>query len=623
MSRILLAYVVTEELFDTFRRTVALQAGYARALHGTDSLLVSDVPVSGLDICNIVVSDLGSGKDFCLAAGLNAALNCAAERDFDWLLLLDADTILVSHPNDFPPSGFGPCQVWKLGPTDIPELHPKIPWEESGPLLLGRNVFSKYRYCEEFKGYGYEDTDFYENVIGGAGIGRSFTDARTFHLWHPPRPTRRSISNYELFLRRKQKAIALVAHNRPDYLRQVLQCLAAAKGIEQYKLFCGIDPGCEEVEEICREVDFVDCEVVVNPARFGINYNNRRIIQHAFSKGAGLVVVVEDDILLSPDALPLCDWFYRWENRDGFLLMTLFAGDSSLQAPLRVEQRRHFCPWGWCITKKKYEEWVQGGWMCDVRGWDFSINCLIEREPSLKVLTPTLSRARNIGRFGVNETPDHHDATFSRAVYSDGSYTGPFEFLPTVPLNYEEIHDRMDVIKGWLVPEHGRWLFDTARSLPDGSSILEIGCYLGRSTAVLGHACLGSRKKVYCVDTWNGNDTDFQERDYFHLWKRNMAANCLLSHLTPFAGTSEKLLEEFAASGKRFSLTFIDGCHVYEAALRDFEMTYELTEPGGWIAMHDVHFTWPGPERVWHEQATKRLTSCGYIDGLAFGRKPS
>src|SRR5208282_4786804 len=113
-----------------------------------------------------------------------------------------------------------------------------------------------------------------------------------------------------------------------------------------------------------------------------------------------------------------CTWYHEWENRDAFLLMNLFAGDSSINTPLRVKSKRHFCPWGWCITKEQYEKWIQPAWMCDPRGWDFSINRIIEHEPALKVLTPTLSRSRNIGRNGIHETPEHYDTVFSNAVFS-------------------------------------------------------------------------------------------------------------------------------------------------------------------------------------------------------------
>ncbi len=601
---------------------MAFQQKFTEALHDTYPLLVSDIPVSCFGMTNIVVQQLESGQNFCLAAGLNRALSHAAENNYDWVMLLDADSVLVSRPNDFPATGYAPTEVWKLRSDETPERIRDARWERSGPLLLGRNVFESYRYCEDYKGYGYEDADFHENVLGAVGIGQSFTDARVMHLWHPPRPTRRSVSSYELFQKRKRKAITLIAYNRPDYLKEVISALSQVKGIEDYRLFCGIDPGCPKVVEMCRNIDFVESEIVVNPARFGVNYNNRRIIQHAFSKGSGFVVAVEDDIVLSRDALSLCNWFHDWENRDAFLLMNLFAGDSSNETPLRVESRRHFCPWGWCVTKQKYEEWIQPAWMRDTRGWDFSINQLIEREPSLKVLTPTLSRTRNIGRTGVHETPVHHDSVFSNAISSNGSTSESFEFISEVPSTYDEVHERVDRIKGWLVPEHARWLFDTARSLPDNSSILEIGAFQGRSSAVFGFGCLGSRKRICSVDTWNGNDTDFLERDYFHVWKRNMAANCLLSNLTPLVGHSGDVLKHLAQSNERFNMVFIDGCHDYDIVLNDFEWAYDLTVPGGWIAMHDVHFTWPGPERVWHKHASEKLSDCGYIDGLAFGRKP-
>src|SRR3989442_1341560 len=116
MSRILLAYVVTRDLFDTFRRTLSFQSRFAEALHDTQSLLVSDLSAPSFGLPNVVAPQLECGENFCLAAGLSAALDYAVEKDYDWVLLLDADSVLVSHPNDFPPTGYGPTEVWKLRP---------------------------------------------------------------------------------------------------------------------------------------------------------------------------------------------------------------------------------------------------------------------------------------------------------------------------------------------------------------------------------------------------------------------------------------------------------------------------------------------------------------------------
>ncbi|MBU4356393.1 MAG: class I SAM-dependent methyltransferase, partial [Proteobacteria bacterium] len=54
-------------------------------------------------------------------------------------------------------------------------------------------------------------------------------------------------------------------------------------------------------------------------------------------------------------------------------------------------------------------------------------------------------------------------------------------------------------IKGWMSQKELQWLYEQARNM---DSIVEIGCWHGRST----HAFLsGCRGTVYAVDHWQGS----------------------------------------------------------------------------------------------------------------------
>lgn len=174
-------------------------------------------------------------------------------------------------------------------------------------------------------------------------------------------------------------------------------------------------------------------------------------------------------------------------------------------------------------------------------------------------------------------------------------------------------------IQGWLTPNQERWLFEAAYSLPDKSNIVEIGSFKGRSTCCLASACRGTRKRVYAVDTFRGNDSDFSYPEFLADFTQNMQRVGLSEYVQPIPGKSSQTARNW---NKPIHMLFIDGSHEYADVLADFEGFFPHVVPGGIVAFHDVNEGWPGPLRVWNETAKRRLTATGFSDYLAFGRKP-
>jgi predicted O-methyltransferase YrrM len=164
-----------------------------------------------------------------------------------------------------------------------------------------------------------------------------------------------------------------------------------------------------------------------------------------------------------------------------------------------------------------------------------------------------------------------------------------------------------------------RWLFENAYSLPSPANIVEIGSFKGRSTCFLMSGCRGTEKRVFAIDTFNGNNDDFGYRDYFAEFSQNVKRCGLSEYVQPVVGLSSKVAESW---NKPIHLLFIDGSHVYEDVLSDFEAFFPHVVPGGIVAFHDVIEAWPGPLRVWHDIVKHRLVDVGYRLSLAYGRKP-
>lgn len=179
---------------------------------------------------------------------------------------------------------------------------------------------------------------------------------------------------------------------------------------------------------------------------------------------------------------------------------------------------------------------------------------------------------------------------------------------------------RIDAIDGLLMKGQERWLFERAWNVHDGGLIVEVGAYHGRSTAALGSACLGTRTRVVSVDTFDGNDTDFQgpgRRDFFSIWRANVGAAGLDGVVQAERGPSRVV---GAAWTMPIDFLFIDASHDYDDVRADFELFYAHVVPGGCVALHDVG-THPGPTRVWAE-VESRLVARGRCASIAFGERP-
>lgn len=90
----------------------------------------------------------------------------------------------------------------------------------------------------------------------------------------------------------------------------------------------------------------------------------------------------------------------------------------------------------------------------------------------------------------------------------------------------EQINSAILSIDGWMSIQELEWLYNSARSTPNGSLIVEIGSWKGRSTAAL---YLGAEinKAVVAIDTWQGTPSEeahreAKERNLFSVFLSNM-----------------------------------------------------------------------------------------------------
>jgi hypothetical protein len=172
-------------------------------------------------------------------------------------------------------------------------------------------------------------------------------------------------------------------------------------------------------------------------------------------------------------------------------------------------------------------------------------------------------------------------------------------------------------VEGFLVEGQERWLFDAALSAPQGSNLVEIGSFKGRSTCSLAFGCRGSKKLVFAIDPFDGGP-DLQRQDSFQEFSANIRRCGLSEYVQPIVGLGTDVAKTWS---KPIYLLFIDGSHRYEDVLADFAAFYHHVVPGGIVACHDVHEEWPGVFRAWHGSIKNYLTDIDYCTTLGFGRK--
>jgi predicted O-methyltransferase YrrM len=190
------------------------------------------------------------------------------------------------------------------------------------------------------------------------------------------------------------------------------------------------------------------------------------------------------------------------------------------------------------------------------------------------------------------------------------------------PRSYSTIAPVVESIHGYLDPGQERFLFEKAKSLPDDGVILEIGSYHGRSTSALAFGCVGSGRKVYCVDLWGSSDLR-RHSGFFNQFRNNLSRLRLSRHVVPLHGPSAQVLGQWdqLTGGARVEFVFDDASHQYDQTLEEWELFYGLVKDGGWIAFHDVRPCWPGPLWIWNNVAGAVLGEHRRVGSLACGRK--
>ena len=154
--------------------------------------------------------------------------------------------------------------------------------------------------------------------------------------------------------------------------------------------------------------------------------------------------------------------------------------------------------------------------------------------------------------------------------------------------------------KGFMDPDEGQALYETAKTASQHGPCLEIGSYCGKSAVYLGVACQENNETLFSVDHHRGSeeqqpgeeyfdpdlfDPATQMVDTFREFRKTLDLAGLEDTVVPLVCRSYAAARSWAT---RLSLVFIDGGHTSEAAETDYQCWVGHLTPGGYLLIHDI-----------------------------------
>jgi predicted O-methyltransferase YrrM len=160
---------------------------------------------------------------------------------------------------------------------------------------------------------------------------------------------------------------------------------------------------------------------------------------------------------------------------------------------------------------------------------------------------------------------------------------------------------RAEKITGWMGEAELIWLAEQAQQ---HTRIVEVGCWLGRSTRAIADNCQGT---VWAVDVWVNNGEYLGSGDLYTDFLANIEGTTII----PIRDRSTDVAAIFANQNQTFDMIFIDAAHDYESVKADLLAWWPLLTPTGLLCGHD--YDAPGVKRALDGLVPKVVTVAGSI----------
>ena len=131
-------------------------------------------------------------------------------------------------------------------------------------------------------------------------------------------------------------------------------------------------------------------------------------------------------------------------------------------------------------------------------------------------------------------------------------------------------------------------MYETLCQLPDGATLVEVGCDFGRSSSLMFQMAKEKRFLTIHIDPWRSEDDHGTQSAKAAEWMKVMCERCsyhpfvLLRMSTEEA---ERYLSRLTPYGIDFA--FIDGDHAQESVENDLAIVASRINSGGFLTAHD------------------------------------
>lgn len=155
-------------------------------------------------------------------------------------------------------------------------------------------------------------------------------------------------------------------------------------------------------------------------------------------------------------------------------------------------------------------------------------------------------------------------------------------------LNYKFARPRLKWlninIEGYLRFVEAKVLYKIAKKLPENSTFVEIGAYLGRSTCFILEGLKRKKNiKFYTIDSFENQTMPEGLRDTYADFTKNTTP--YKDRIIIKQGFSYNVVKDFPAT--QIEVLWIDGDHAYESVKKDIDDWLPLVKKKGKIIFHD------------------------------------
>lgn len=171
-------------------------------------------------------------------------------------------------------------------------------------------------------------------------------------------------------------------------------------------------------------------------------------------------------------------------------------------------------------------------------------------------------------------------------------------------------------------------LFRTAKQIPKGSSIVEIGSWIGASISIMGAATESPPAPLVCIDTWMNEGMSVDpgsgplDKKSSHMGEKLSTYEAFQKNTAPLEGRLTKIRADStrvsaADLPKNIGLFFIDGDHSYDACKKDLDLALAVSGNDTHVLCHDFGVHRGVTDAVCEYHAAGKVILHKLVDSLA------